>query len=141
MFLKNPGLSETMFHNLDLSIVSLWLDSDQTFLARKGIDDVLYILLQSYQESHNVTSTLDGVRFNHLFQVMSASLSIISMPFPLCDYWVVCGIILWYHVNILFPNSLSLHGFYPWWSSPASVITLMIAKWWSKKFYHFFYFY
>lgn len=39
--------------------------------------------------------------------------------------------IIWYYVNILFSNNLSLSGFkIHWWFFLPSVITLGLAKWW-----------
>lgn len=53
----------------------------------------------------------------------------VSMPFPLCDYWVICEIILevmWtsYSPVIFYPMFFS-----SWWSLPTPVITLMILQW------------
>lgn len=78
----------------------------------------MYVLLEHYQKTQNVNSILDDDRFNHLFKVMSACLFITRMSFLLCDYWVICGIILWDHGNILFPNS-----FHPIVFNPLTILT------------------
>lgn len=117
ILLKNSGFSEGKFHNLDLSVVFSCLESGQTFLARKGIGDVFI---------------LDHVIFTYLFKVMSACLFIYQC-LSLCDYWVICGIILeimWTSCSPIVSHPV----FFIPWSSPASVITLMIAKWWLKNF-------
>lgn len=56
----------------------------------------------------------------------------ISVPFPL---WLLSksGIILEIMWTSYSPVVSHPVFFIPWWSSPASVITLMIAKWWLKN--------
>lgn len=100
--------------------------SGQTFLARKGTDDVLYILLQS------VKSPMMSVPFLMTLGLIICLMSV-SVPFPLCDYWVICEMILegmWtsYPPVIFYPMCFS-----SWWSLSAPVITLMILKWWFKN--------
>lgn len=40
------------------------------------------------------------------------SLSLEEVPSAFCDQWIVCGLILGHHVNILFPNDLLTNGFW-----------------------------
>lgn len=50
-----------------------------------------------------------------------------QISFLTVNLWVI----FWQHMNILFSNSLPLKSLsLRWWSSPESLITLKIAKWW-----------
>lgn len=93
---------------------------------------MFYTFCCSHIKGHSVNFILDHVRFTHLFKVMSACLFIYQC-LSLCDYWVICGIILeimWTSYSLVVSHPVF---FIPWWSSPASVTTLMTAKWWLKN--------